>query len=67
LLQFGAGTSGDQHPEGPGIRFVLAFLNAAPIKQKNGKPYSAQTVRTYWSKSRAGKSRRAPDKIRKNK
>jgi len=66
-LPFGAGTSGDSRPDGPGIRFVLGFMNAASIKQKNGKPYSAETIRTYWSKSRAGKGRREPDKIREKK
>jgi hypothetical protein len=66
-LPFGAGTSGDSRPDGPGIRFVLGFMDAASIKQKNGEPYSAETIRTYWSKSRAGKGRREPDKIRKKK
>jgi hypothetical protein len=61
---FGAGTAGDRGADGPGIRFVLATLTAAFITRQDGKPYSAETVRTYWQNTQKKRSRRTPDKHR---
>jgi hypothetical protein len=59
---FGAGTAGNRVADGPGIRFVLATLTAASITRQNGKPYSAETVRTYWQNAQKQRSRRAPER-----
>jgi len=56
-LPFGAGTAGDGKSNGPGIRFVVASLTAASIVGPNGKPYSEETVRTYWQSVRKGNRR----------
>ena len=61
-LPFGAGTAGDGSPDGPGIRFTVAALTAGGITPKNGKNYSAQTVRTYWQNFHHQKARRGSDK-----
>jgi hypothetical protein len=55
---FGAGTAGDRGADGPGIRFILACFAAASITRDDGQPYSAETVRTYWSNFRRRKDRR---------
>jgi hypothetical protein len=61
-LRFGAGTAGDSQASGPGIRFVIASLDAGSITGKGGRSYSVETVRTYWQNIQRGKRRRAPDK-----
>jgi hypothetical protein len=58
-LPFGAGTAGDRQSSGPGIRFVLASLEAGSIRPLAGKSYSAETVRTYWQNVQSGKRRRS--------
>jgi hypothetical protein len=44
---FGAGSGSKDVSDGPGIRFIRATLTAADITAPNGKPYSAETIRTY--------------------
>src|SRR5260370_37180948 len=62
--RFGAGTAGDRRADGPGIRFVRACLAAASITRPDGKPYSEETIRTYWQDAQK-RQRRATDKSRK--
>jgi hypothetical protein len=66
--RFGAGTAGDSRANGPGIPFEQACLAAASITRLDGKPYSEETIRTYWQKQQkgSGKRRRAPEKMQKN-
>lgn len=63
--RFGAGTAGDRSANGPGIRFVQACLAAASITRPDGKPYSVETIRTYWQNAQKHRYRRATDKSRK--
>jgi hypothetical protein len=56
---FGAGTAGDKNADGPGIRFVMACLEAGSIRRSDGEAYSAETVRTYWQAFKAKKLRRS--------
>jgi hypothetical protein len=62
---FGAGTAGDRRADGPGIRFVRACLAAAAITRPDGKPYSEETIRTYWANAQTLRFRRGADKSRK--
>jgi hypothetical protein len=62
--KFGAGTAGDRSADGPGIRFIRACLAAASVTRPDGKPYSVETIRTYWQNARKRRRRRAPDKSR---
>jgi hypothetical protein len=65
-VKFGIGTQGARGTDGPGVRFVLACLDASGIKQASGEKYSAETIRTYWQNRRKGKMRRRePDKASK--
>lgn len=56
--RFRRGWTVDGKANSPGIRFIETVLSEFSIVKRNGKPYSATTIGTYWVQARLGRRRR---------